>query len=175
MGDVAAHAILPPSACSDMPNRARYGPVRGAGAGFGAVSGVVVGAPAAPGRLAGAGTGATPTGVPDPTVTCTLLVTPLSVTVIVTVPGPLNVTLPVLSTVAMFGSLELHVDCPVTSCVLPSAKVAVAVACPLWPTLPVVVMMTPVSASCVTAPCVFDRLNEAGTPVGLLVRSAVTL
>ena len=112
-------------------------PARGEGAGFGAGgAGPVGGVPVLPGRPDGAG--ATPTDVSAVTVTVTFPGTPLTVAVIVAVPGALPVTLPLASTLATFVLLELHVAVVVISCVVLSEKVAVAANDASPPTLTVV-------------------------------------
>ena len=143
--------------------------------------------PALPGLLAGAGTGAIPTDVPPVTVICVVPLTvacdpavPLVVTrlaVIVTVPGPTNVTSPVWTPiVATFVLLVLHVTCVVTSCVVPSAYIAVAVSRRVCPTLtPPPPPGVPAIVTWITAPCVFVREYDAGVPSGPVVRFAVTL
>jgi hypothetical protein len=62
-----------------------------------------------------------------------VLSTPPYVHVIVVVPGPTAVIRPVELTVATAGSLEVHVACDVTFCVVPSANTAVAINCVVLP------------------------------------------
>jgi hypothetical protein len=74
-----------------------------------------------------------PTPEPDCTVACVDPVTPPSVAVIVTVPGDFAVTFPLTSTLATLASLALHCACAVTSCVVLSEYVPVAVNCTVAP------------------------------------------
>jgi hypothetical protein len=127
----------------------------GAGAGVGA--GDPLGALAAPGLPAGAGAGAIPIGVGGATVTpaCPLIVPSVATTC--AVPGLCPVTSPLASTLATLAALLLHVTWLVTSAVLLSAYVPVALyrcACPTFSVavLGVTAMLTSAAPVIVTSP-----------------------